>query len=173
MHRKWEQKIPLNQTKCLIAINQKLIWDTILLRFALLVGIRLRHFYLKRYGPNSKERTIWVYSHFINRRNNRNIHSFIHSLFQPIFPEPSQHPRYTLGNTTVKKIRISTFLELLLLLLSRFSCVRLCATPQMAAYQASPSLGFSRQEHWSGLPVPSPMYESEKWKWSRSVLSDS
>ena len=32
----------------------------------------------------------------------------------------------------------------------------------MAAYQASPSLGFSRQEHWSGLPFPSPMHESEK-----------
>ena len=32
----------------------------------------------------------------------------------------------------------------------------------MAAYQAAPSLGFSRQEHWSGLPFPSPMHESEK-----------
>ena len=32
------------------------------------------------------------------------------------------------------------------------------------------SLGFSRQEHWSGLPCPSPMHESEKWKWSRSVV---
>ena len=31
----------------------------------------------------------------------------------------------------------------------------------MAAYQAPPSLGFSRQEHWSGLPFPSPMPESE------------
>ena len=41
---------------------------------------------------------------------------------------------------------------LLLLLLSRFSHVRLCATPQMAAHQAPQSLGFSRQEHWSGLP---------------------
>ena len=37
----------------------------------------------------------------------------------------------------------------------------------------SPSLGFSRQEYWSGLPFPSPMQESEKWKWSRSVMSDS
>ena len=46
---------------------------------------------------------------------------------------------------------------LLLLLLSRFSHVRLCATPQMAAHQAPPSLGFSRQEHWSGLPFPSPI----------------
>ena len=40
------------------------------------------------------------------------------------------------------------------------------------AHQASPSLGFPRQEHWSGLPFPSPMHESEKWKWSRSVASD-
>ena len=58
-------------------------------------------------------------------------------------------------------------------LLSHFSRVRLCATPEMAARQALPSLGFSRQEHWSGLPFPSPMHESEKWKWSRSVVSDS
>ena len=50
---------------------------------------------------------------------------------------------------------------LLLLLLSRFSRVQLCATPQMASYQAPLSLGFSRQEHWSGLPFPSPMHESE------------
>ena len=53
-------------------------------------------------------------------------------------------------------------LLLLLLLLSHFSSVRLCATPKMAAYQAPLSLGFSRQEHWSGLPFPSPMHESEK-----------
>ena len=51
---------------------------------------------------------------------------------------------------------------LLLLLLSHFSHVRLSATPQTAAHQAPPSLGFSRQEHWSGLPFPSPMHESEK-----------
>ena len=43
----------------------------------------------------------------------------------------------------------------------------------MAAHQAPLSLGFSRQEHWSGLPFPSPMHESEKWKWSRSFVSDS
>ena len=49
-----------------------------------------------------------------------------------------------------------------LLLLSHFSCVQLCVTPETAAHQAPPSLGFSRQEHWSGLPLPSPMQESEK-----------
>ena len=55
---------------------------------------------------------------------------------------------------------------------SRFSRVQLCVTPQTAAHQAPPSLGFSRQEHWCGLPFPSPMRESEKWKWSRLVVSD-
>ena len=53
-------------------------------------------------------------------------------------------------------------LLLLLLLLSRFSRVQLCANPEMTAHQAPPSLGFSREEHWSGLPFPSPMRESEK-----------
>ena len=40
---------------------------------------------------------------------------------------------------------------LLLLLLSRFSRVRLCETPSTEAHQAPLSLGFSRQEHWSGV----------------------
>ena len=52
-------------------------------------------------------------------------------------------------------------MSLLLLLLSHFGRVRLCVTPQTAAHQAPPSLGFSRQEHWSGLPFPPPMRESE------------
>ena len=43
----------------------------------------------------------------------------------------------------------------LLLLLSRFSHVRLCAAPETAAHQGPPSMGFSRQEYWSGLPLPS------------------
>ena len=47
-------------------------------------------------------------------------------------------------------------------LLSHFSRVQLCAIPQTAAHQAPSSLGFSKQEHWSGLPFPSPMHESEK-----------
>ena len=44
---------------------------------------------------------------------------------------------------------------LLLLLLSRFSRVRLLATPWTAAYKAPPSMGFSRQEYWNGVPLPS------------------
>ena len=74
---------------------------------------------------------------------------------------PSNMDKWTLGRRL-----------LLLLLLRHFSRVRLCATPETAAHQAPPSLRFSRQEHWIGLPFPSPMHESEKWKWSRSVVSD-
>ena len=65
-------------------------------------------------------------------------------------------------NKRQKYKKLKSLPLLLLLLLSHFSRVRLCATPETAAHQAPPSLGFSRQEHWSGLPFPSPMDESEK-----------
>ena len=52
------------------------------------------------------------------------------------------------------------------------SCPTLC-DPMDGSPLGSPSLGFSRREHWSGLPFPSPMHESEKWKWRCSVVSDS
>ena len=42
------------------------------------------------------------------------------------------------------------------------SHVQLFATLGAVAHQAPLSTGFSRQEHWSGLPFPSPMHESEK-----------
>ena len=48
------------------------------------------------------------------------------------------------------------------LLLSHFSRVLLCATPQTAAHQAPQSLGFFKQEHWSGLPFPSPVTGSSQ-----------
>ena len=44
----------------------------------------------------------------------------------------------------------------LLLLLPHFSRVQLCVTPWTAAHQAPPSMGFSRQEYWNGVPSPSP-----------------
>ena len=57
-----------------------------------------------------------------------------------------------------------------LLLLSRFSRVRLCVTPWTAAHQAPLSLGLSRQEHWSGLPFPSPMQACMLSRFSRVQL---
>ena len=47
---------------------------------------------------------------------------------------------------------------LLRLLPSHFSHVQLCATPWTAAYQAPPSMGFFRQQYWSGVPLPSPNF---------------
>ena len=61
------------------------------------------------------------------------------AILQEIFPSQGSNPR----------------LLCLLLLLSRFSHVRLLATPWTAAYQAPLSMGFSRQEYWSGVPLPS------------------
>jgi len=52
------------------------------------------------------------------------------------------------------------------------SCLTLC-DPIDGSLRGSPILGFSRQEHRSGVPFPSPTHQSEKWKWSRSVMSDS
>ena len=68
--------------------------------------------------------------------------------------------------TTVKLLVyfLLDYILLLLLLLSHFSRVQLCVTPYMSTHQALLPLGFSRQEHWSGLPYPSPMHESEKLK---------
>ena len=52
------------------------------------------------------------------------------------------------------------------------SCPTPC-DPMDGSPPGSLSLGYSRQEHWSGLSFPSPMCEREKWKWSCSVVSNS
>ena len=81
------------------------------------------------------------------------------------FPSPGDlpNPEIEPGSPTLQADSLLSELsgKLLLLLLSRFSHVRLCATSYTEAHQAPLSLGFSRQEHWSGLPLPSPMHESE------------
>jgi len=54
--------------------------------------------------------------------------------------------------------------------------LHLCPTvcdPRDSSPPGSPIPGILRQEHWSGLSFPSPIHESEKWEWSRSVMSDS
>ena len=53
-------------------------------------------------------------------------------------------------------VQLSHPYMLLLLLLSGFGCVQLFATPRTAAHHAPPSMGFFRQEYWSGVPLPSP-----------------
>ena len=55
---------------------------------------------------------------------------------------------------------------------SHQSCPTLC-NPIDCSPPGSHSWDSPRQEHWNGLPFPSPVHESKKWKWSRSVVSDS
>ena len=52
------------------------------------------------------------------------------------------------------------------------SRVRLLATPWTAAHQAPPSMGFSRQEYWSGVPLPSPLHTLESTNLSYIVLTN-
>ena len=54
------------------------------------------------------------------------------------------------------------------------SRVQLLATPWTTAYQAPPSMGFSKQEYWSGVPLPSPIGKTinlTKWTFSGKVMS--
>ena len=70
----------------------------------------------------------------------------------------SEHSRKKkMKKDTKKRFKRKKHTMKILLLLSRFSRVQLCATPQTAAHQAPLSTGFSRREYWSGLPFPSPM----------------
>ena len=46
------------------------------------------------------------------------------------------------------------------------SHVWLLATPWTAAFQAPPSMGFSRQEYWSGMPLPSPNRNNSSYYWT-------
>ena len=119
--------------------------------------------WLDPYSPSIRQ---WPQPHFCT-------HSLQAPLWDFYFPPSSMFPPQgsfteASGNPSshfLKEVDLPCpeypHLRFMLLLLSRFSCVWLCATPQMAAHQALPSLGFSRQEHWSGLPFPSPMHESE------------
>ena len=71
-------------------------------------------------------------------------------------------------NTSAVHLKVTQFCKSTLqLLLSRFSRVWLCVTPWMAALQIPPSLGFSRQEHWSGFAISF----SNAWKWKVKVKS--
>ena len=90
----------------------------------------------------------------------KSAHSFTHNC------QSLEATKMSFSSWICKSTVVHLYNEILLLLLSRFS--RVCT----AAHQAPLSLGFSRQEHWSGLPFPSPVRQSEKWKWSRSVMSD-
>ena len=69
---------------------------------------------------------------------------------------------YQQTGQSMRSGQVSRHMLLLLLLLSLFSHVRLCVTPQTATHQAPLSEGLPRQESWSRLPFPSPIRESEK-----------
>ena len=60
---------------------------------------------------------------------------------------------------TFSKWTVMIYANMLAWMLSHFGCVRLCATPWTGTHQAPLSMGFSRQEYWSGFPFPFPVCE--------------
>ena len=64
-------------------------------------------------------------------------------------------PVLRIGNTDLNQIKTLAFKKVKVKMKS-LSRVQLFATPLTVAYQAPLSMGFSRQECWSGLPFPSP-----------------
>ena len=62
------------------------------------------------------------------------------------------------SSTSLQMTQVCSFLWLLACVLSHFSHVWLCVTLWTVACQAPLSMEFSRQEYWSGLPLPSPFY---------------
>ena len=77
------------------------------------------------------------------------------------------------ADDTTLMAEIEEELKSLLMKVKSFSRVRLFVTPWTAAYQATPSMGFSRQEYWSGVPLPSPLLLSRAHLTSHSRMSGS
>ena len=91
---------------------------------------------------------------------------------QRTLQESSPTPQFKSINSSALSFLYSPTLTSIHAAAKSLQCPTLC-DPIDGSPPGSPSLGFSRQQDWSGLPFPSPMHESEKWKWSRSVVSDS
>ena len=83
-------------------------------------------------------------------------HQFLHvqwgNVLVPVWSNQDRHGATEVSETAVTYAAAAKSLQ---------SCLTLC-DPVDGSHQAPPSLGFSRQEHWSGVPVPSPMHGSEK-----------
>ena len=90
-------------------------------------------------------------SHEKGERIVKDLHGADSSFCFPKWKCPRDANQKGLLNSRVEVRCVCGYTMLLLLLLSHLSRVRLCTTPQTAAYQAPLSLGFSRQEYWSGL----------------------
>ena len=76
-------------------------------------------------------------------------------------PTRLPHPWDSPGKNT--GVGCHSLLQCMKVKVKSLSHVRLFATPWTAAYQAPPSMGFSRQEYWSGVPSPSPLVHWLTW----------
>ena len=78
------------------------------------------------------------------------------TLCNPIDSSPPGSTPDSPGKNT--RVDCHFILQCMKVKIKSLSRVQLLVTPWTAAYQAPPSMGFSRQEYWSGVPLPSPKY---------------
>ena len=80
---------------------------------------------------------------------------------QSSWPRDRTHISYIAGKFSAgfcRATKEAPWYRVVKVIVKSLSCVRLFATPWTVAYQAPQSMGFSRQEYWSGLPFPVPGY---------------
>ena len=90
-----------------------------------------------------------------------------HHRVEPLVPRPLAAPDWT-SNRKLAQRQPSYPVKV-----KSLSHVRLLATPWTAAYQAPPSMGFSRQKYWSGVPLPSPTTQArcKNTSWCKPIYS--
>ena len=87
------------------------------------------------------------------------LYTYVYLFFFRFFPHVCYYRLLSSVPCAIQQVLVDYLFyiqQLLLLLLSRFSRVRIFATQQTVAHKAPPSMGFSRCEYWSGLPCPPP-----------------
>ena len=120
---------------------------------------------MQKYGPDDLLRILLVRSPAVlecNRNSNRKLSTFLlllqscPTLCDPIDGRPPGSPiPGILQARTLEWVAISfSSAWKWKVKVKSLSCVRLLVTSWTAAYQAPPSMGFSRQEYWNGLPLP-------------------
>ena len=86
---------------------------------------------------------------------------------RPHWRQPTKFPRP--WDSPGKNTGVGCHFLLQYMKVELLSRVQLLVTPWTAAYQAPPSMRFSRQEYWSGVPLPSPILYAQAWTISRSL----
>ena len=104
------------------------------------------------------------YMHSISQSAKCQVTSVVSNSMQPHRRQPTRLPRPWDSQGKNTGVGCHFLLQSVKVKVKLLSCVQLLATPWTAAHQPSSSVGFSRQEYWSGVPLPSLISQSSGYK---------